>query len=250
MDLTNKVALITGASRGIGRAIAINLASRGCSILGTCATSEGQVKIEALRYEDILKDLDLKIIGVNISIQDPKCAETIADILDREYDSRVDIFINNAADPNPGVIGELPVEGIQKSLVGNIQTPVLIVEELVKRRVFKPDSRIIYISSIRSRQPWADQLMYSAGKSAGESLCRTWAEAFGGRDERVWFYIFEYQLTSAVFVHGRDHGECGDGRPHTDGFSDAVPSRSFGQIQTGVYPITKHSTLRAACRCS
>jgi NAD(P)-dependent dehydrogenase (short-subunit alcohol dehydrogenase family) len=97
----------------------------------------------------------------------------------------VDIFVNNAADPLPCALGELTVEGIQQNLLGNIQTPVLIVEELVKRKMFQLESRIIYISSIRSRQPRSFQLMYSATKSAGESLCRTWAEAFGGKDERV-----------------------------------------------------------------
>jgi 3-oxoacyl-[acyl-carrier protein] reductase len=49
------------------------------------------------------------------------------------------------------------------------------------------NSRIIYISSIRSRQPWSMQLMYSAGKSAGESLCRTWAQAFGGKEDKYAF---------------------------------------------------------------
>lgn len=85
----------------------------------------------------------------------------------------------------PGVLGELTVEEIQRSMIGNIQTPVLIVDELVRRKMFQPDSRIIYISSIRSRQPWSMQLMYSAGKSAGESMCRTWSQAFGGKEDRV-----------------------------------------------------------------
>jgi len=77
------------------------------------------------------------------------------------------------------------MQGIQESMISNIQTPVLIIDELVKRKIFQPESRIIYISSIRSRQPWSMQLMYAAGKSAGESLCRTWAQAFGGKEEKV-----------------------------------------------------------------
>lgn len=191
MDLTKKFALITGASRGIGHAIAINLASRGCSIIGTCVTNEGESKITSFHQEESLKGLDIKIFGLKISIQDPKCAETVANVVEKEFGGKLDIFINNAADPNPGVIGELTVEEIQSSLIGNIQTPVLIVEEFVKRKMFRPEGRIVYISSIRSRQPWADQLMYAAGKSAGESLCRTWAEAFGGRDERAGLYRFQ-----------------------------------------------------------
>lgn len=82
----------------------------------------------------------------------------------------------------PGTIGSMTPEEISHSLLGNIQTPVLIVETLVRRRSFRPNSRIIYLSSIRARQPWDGQLMYAAGKSAGESLCRTWAQAFGGKN--------------------------------------------------------------------
>jgi 3-oxoacyl-[acyl-carrier protein] reductase len=195
-DLVGKVAVITGASRGIGRAIALNLAGRGCSILGTCSSIESIHLIESLDeeiralYEGANQSRSSKIIGISANILSPTCAQTIADALVQHFSSRVDIFINNAADSRPGVIGELTVNEIQQSMISNIQTPVLIVDELVKRRMFQPESRIIYISSIRSRQPWDMQLMYSAGKSAGESLCRTWSQAFGGNEEKVSDFCF------------------------------------------------------------
>ncbi|OCK74058.1 NAD(P)-binding protein [Lepidopterella palustris CBS 459.81] len=192
-DLAGKVAVITGASRGIGRAIAINLGARGCAILGTCSSTQNLALIDSIDHEvaalfkDANQNRSSKIIGISANIFSPTCAQTIADALVQHFSGRVDIFVNNAADPRPGIIGELTVEEIQQSIIGNIQTPVLIVDELVKRRMFQLESRIIYISSIRSRQPWSMQLMYSAGKSAGESLCRTWAEAFGGKEDRFSF---------------------------------------------------------------
>ena len=190
-DLTGKVAVITGASRGIGRAVALNLASRGCSILGTCSTPENIGLINSID-----KDIEVlftaashprssKAIGISANILSATCAQTIADALAEHFNGRVDIFVNNAADSRPGTLGELTVEEIQESMISNIQTPVLIVDELVKRKMFQLESRIIYISSVRSRQPWSLQLMYSAGKSAGESLCRTWSQAFGGREEKA-----------------------------------------------------------------
>ena len=190
-DLAGKVAVITGASRGIGRAIAMNLARRGCSILGTCSSIDNIGLIDSMDQElgglvkDANRDRSSKIIGLGANILSPTCAQEIADTLVQYFSSRVDIFINNAADSRPGILGELSIQEIQESMVSNIQTPVLIVDELVKRKLFQPESRIIYISSIRSRQPWDMQLMYSAGKSAGESLCRTWSQAFGGKEQRV-----------------------------------------------------------------
>jgi NAD(P)-dependent dehydrogenase (short-subunit alcohol dehydrogenase family) len=197
LDLVNKVAVISGASRGIGRAIAFNLASRGCSILGTCVSDKGidalssslDTEIDERVYKVTSRDRPAtqKIKGVIADVFSSDCAKTIADAVGELFDGKVDIFVNSAGDPMPGVIGEMGTEEIQRSLLGNIQTPVLIVDELVRRKYFQPNSRIIYISSIRSRQPWADQLMYAAGKSAGESLCRTWAQAFGGKDKRYDF---------------------------------------------------------------
>ena len=200
-DLAGKVGVITGASRGIGRAIAMNLASRGCSILGTCSSTENLGLIDSMDKEigALFKaanhSRNPKIIGISANILLPTCAQTIADALVQHFSGRVDIFVNNAADSRPGDLGDLSVEEIQESLISNIQTPVLIVDELVKRKMFRPESRIIYISSVRSRQPWSMQLMYAAGKSAGESLCRTWSHAFGGKEDKVSYPCFSFLST-------------------------------------------------------
>jgi 3-oxoacyl-[acyl-carrier protein] reductase len=196
-DLKGKVAVITGASRGIGRAIAMHLASRGCSILGTYSQPSSEALIVGLQHEieAVCKEQGLEtptVEGIVADIFSSTCASDIASALEDSFNSQVDIFINNAADPNTGELGALTVEEISKSLLGNIQTPVLIVDELVKRKLFQTNSRIIYISSIRARLPWSGQLMYSAGKSAGESLCRTWSQAFGGREEKVRVSFLEH----------------------------------------------------------
>ncbi|KAM5349859.1 hypothetical protein ACJ41O_006364 [Fusarium nematophilum] len=197
LDLIGKVAVISGSSRGIGRAIAFNLASRGCSVLGTCTGNDGVELISRGLNDEVTSRVfeatsrprpeSLRIKGIIADIFSHNCATVISDEISKSFDGRVDIFVNCAGDPMPGTIGEMGTDEIQRSLLGNVQTPVMIVEELVRRRFFQPNSRIIYISSIRSRQPWSMQLMYSAGKSAGESLCRTWAQAFGGKEERYSF---------------------------------------------------------------
>ncbi|EMT69568.1 3-oxoacyl-[acyl-carrier-protein] reductase FabG [Fusarium odoratissimum] len=176
LDLIGKVAVISGASRGIGRAIAFNLASRGCSILGTCVSNKGIDALSSGLNDEITERIykatsrerpaGQQIKGIIADVFSSDCAKTIADALEKSFGGRVDILVNSAGDPMPGVIGQMATEEIQRSILGNVQTPVQIVEELVRRKLFQLNSRIIYISSVRSRLPWADQLMYAAGKSA------------------------------------------------------------------------------------
>lgn len=82
-------------------------------------------------------------------------------------------------------MGNLDAAEVSKSLLCNVQTNALIVDELVKRQSFQPNSRIIFISSVRGCMPWKRQLMYSAGKAVGKMMCKTWAECCGGRHEEV-----------------------------------------------------------------
>ncbi|KAG7111349.1 Dehydrogenase/reductase SDR family member 4 like protein [Verticillium longisporum] len=207
LDLIDKVAVISGASRGIGLAIARNLASRGCSILGTCTSETGVAALsstldaattELFAATARPRPASLQIQGLVADIFSPDCAAVISAAVAASFAGRVDIFVNSACDPMPGTIGDTTAAEIHRSLLGNVQTPVLIVEAFVRRRFFRPGSRIVYLSSIRARQPWSGQLMYAAGKSAGESLCRTWAQAFGGKEQR--FAFMEGTTANAISV--------------------------------------------------
>ena len=163
-DLAGKVAVVTGASRGIGRGIALNLASRGCSILGTCSGSTSLHLIDSLEHS--VSDLYTcsshvasapKVIALAADILDRKTPVALADAIASNFDGHVDIFVNNASQVETAKVGQISDEHIQKYLMGNIEVPVKTVEEFVKRRQFRKNSRIIVISSIRARKAWADQ---------------------------------------------------------------------------------------------
>lgn len=110
LDLVGCVAVITGASRGIGRAIALNLALRGCSILGTC-TNETTLELissvldsEVTRsYKDTARQRParLRIKGLIADIFSLECSALIANLLEESFNGRVDILINSACDPMP-----------------------------------------------------------------------------------------------------------------------------------------------------
>lgn len=161
-DLAGKVAVVTGAGRGIGRAISLNLASRGCAILGTCSSSSSLHHIDTLSHSilDLYKSSSPacpKIVGVAADILDLSSPSKIADKLASHFEGHLDILINNAGIASAEKIGQLEDADITKYLTGNVHAPVAMVEEFVKRKQFRANSRIVYISSVRARKPWADQ---------------------------------------------------------------------------------------------
>ena len=91
MPLENKVALVTGASRGIGNAIAIALARQGATVIGTATNAAGAEKISAE-----LTDQGLKGQGMVLNVTDPASIEAVVSELQKNYASPF-ILVNNAA---------------------------------------------------------------------------------------------------------------------------------------------------------
>ena len=80
------------------------------------------------------------------------CHTIIADAVQKNFGGYLDTYINNAAPRTMAGIGHLDAEHIQKFCLANIQTPALIVDEFVKRKMFRKESRIVFISSARGRK--------------------------------------------------------------------------------------------------
>ena len=163
-DISGKVAVVTGGSRGIGRAIALNLASRGCSILATCSSATSLHHIDTLSHSIryIYKNTQYeahtpKIVSVDANILTSTTPSRIADTIEQQFGGNLDIFINNAGIASAAKIGELSDDHVQSYLTGNIEFPVKAIEEFVKRKLFRPNSRIVHVSSVRARKAWADQ---------------------------------------------------------------------------------------------
>jgi 3-oxoacyl-[acyl-carrier protein] reductase len=92
-----------------------------------------------------------KVTGVVANITEPDCAQNIVQALEQKLGGHVDILVNNAAHPIRAKIGEIEPHMVSEVMAANIQTPIMIVNEFVKRKMFRTGSRIVNIGSDSAR---------------------------------------------------------------------------------------------------
>lgn len=167
-DLQNKTALVTGASRGIGAAIAVALARAGVRVTGTVNQSSEQA--EALRREH-----GIEFIPVDLS--KPEAAETIASA----YEGRLDILINNAGIASFVGWGDNTAENVDREFAVNVRAPLLLAQALDSR--INDNGRLVFLSSVVSSRAFADGALaaYAATKGAVDTLVKQLAGPFGTR---------------------------------------------------------------------
>lgn len=156
-DLAGKVALVTGSSRGIGRAIALHLASRGCSLLTTCSGESSLPRLESLAKTvaeayKISSHEAPKIVGIPADIYSKSTPSDIADKVQESFAGKINIFVNNAAKMELRKPGSYDEDYVAEFLRGNVQFPINVVEEFIRRKMFQKESKIVCISSERARK--------------------------------------------------------------------------------------------------
>jgi len=176
--LADKVALVTGASRGIGRAIAQKLASAGCDVAVNYYNSTEEA--EALCAE--IRAMGRRACALQASVGIPDSVDDMFAEL-RKHFERLDIVISNAAS---GVL-KPALEMTLKHWRWCLETNALALNLLAQRAVplMPPGSRIIAMSSLGATRAMPDYGFIGASKAALESLVRTLAQELGPRQIRV-----------------------------------------------------------------
>ena len=176
--LAGKVALVTGASRGIGRAIARKLASAGCDVAANYYNSHDEA--QALCSE--LHGMGRRAHAVQGSVGVPDSVdEMFAEV--RKHFDRIDIVVSNAASGVLKPAMEMSLKHWRWCLETNAFALDLLAQGAVP--LMKEGGRIIAMSSLGAQRAMPDYGFIGASKAALESLARTLAQELGPRNIRV-----------------------------------------------------------------
>ena len=177
MNLENQVALISGASRGIGKAIALELARQGAKVVGTATSDAG-----AQAISDYLAPFGGKGVVLNV-LDSERCAAVVADV-QKEFGS-LSILVNNAGITQDNLAMRMKYEEWDGVIATNL-TAVGRLSRLVLRGMMKAKAgRIINITSVVGASGNPGQMNYAAAKAGVAGMTRALAREIGSRNITV-----------------------------------------------------------------
>ena len=185
-NLTNKTALVTGASRGIGRAIASALARDGADVLVHYGHSarDAESLVAAIRSEGGHAN------AIKADLGTPDGAILLAKQVRAIVGERLDVLVCNAGITKAATIKDHTVADFDNLFATNVRSPFFLVQQLLP--ILGEGSNIIVISSLGARfvvgKPDPDNasiLAYAATKGALDTLVKNWAAILGSRGIRV-----------------------------------------------------------------
>jgi NAD(P)-dependent dehydrogenase (short-subunit alcohol dehydrogenase family) len=184
--LEGKTALVTGASRGIGRAIASALANGGAHIL----VHYGRSARDAESLVVCIRSKGGRADTIRADLGTPDGRTLLAKDVRSIVGDRLDILVSNAGITKAATINDHTVEDFDNLFATNVPSPFFLVQQLLP--ILGEGSNIIVISSAVARtvvgKPGVDNpsiLAYAATKGAIETLVRNWAAILGPRGIRV-----------------------------------------------------------------
>jgi len=184
--LTNKTALVTGASRGIGRATASALADSGARVLVHygCSVQDAESLVTGIRSKGGRAD------AIRADLGTADGATSLARQVREIVGERLDVLVSNAGISKAATIADHTVEDFDNLFATNVRSPFFLVQQLFP--LLGEGSNIIMISSLGAHsvvgKPGVDNpslLAYSATKGALETLVKNWAAILGPQGIRV-----------------------------------------------------------------
>ena len=177
MNLDNQVALVTGASRGIGKAIAIELARQGARVVGTATTDSGAAAITGYLAEFGGK-------GVVLNVNDSAACGATVDAVQKEFGS-LSILVNNAGITQDQLAMRMKDEEWDNVIATNLTAVGRLARAVLRGMMKARHGRIINITSVVGEAGNPGQMNYAAAKAGVAGMSRALAREIGGRNITV-----------------------------------------------------------------
>ena len=174
--LENKVALVTGAGRGIGRAIAIALAKEGAEVIVNYNGSEERAK----EVKQTIEENGGKASIYKCNVSDFEACEAMIKDVVKEY-GHLDILVNNAGITKDGLIMKMKEEDFDSVLNVNLKGTFNTIRHSARQMLKQRSGKIINISSVSGILGNAGQANYAASKAGVIGLTKTMARELGSR---------------------------------------------------------------------
>ena len=172
MSFTNKVVLVTGASRGIGRAIAETFAARGAKVVGTATSDSGAEAISAYLGE--------QGCGMALNVTSPESIETVFAAIKARFGD-IDILINNAGITRDNLLMRMKDEDWQAILDTNLSSVYRTSKAVLRGMMKARKGRIVNIASVIGVTGNAGQANYAAAKAGIIAFSKSLAKEIGSR---------------------------------------------------------------------
>lgn len=220
-ELANKVALVTGASRGIGRVIALTLAQAGAQLV-LAGRDQAALEESARMISQLPKGDSRPPLVCHVDLLDPasieSCVDQSVDLL-----GQIDILVNNSGITGASKpLSELTEGEWDETIDTNLKGPFLLTRSVLHSMMERKSGSIIFIGSVTGKRPFKNRSDYAASKLGLVGMMRTLALEVGTHGIRV-------NLVSPGFVQG----------PRIDGVVDVVAKAE------GISPEEERAKMRA-----
>jgi NAD(P)-dependent dehydrogenase (short-subunit alcohol dehydrogenase family) len=179
LDLTGKTALVTGASRGMGRASALALAAAGAQVL----VHYGRGAKEADRVVAEIRKAGSRADAIATDLAAADGPEKLARQTRSIVGDRLDILVANAGVSKTATIEDTMVEDFDKLFAVNVRAPFFLVQQLLP--IMCEGSSIVFLSSVAAHAVVGTSPAYAATKGAIDTLVKHFASLLGARGIRV-----------------------------------------------------------------
>jgi NAD(P)-dependent dehydrogenase (short-subunit alcohol dehydrogenase family) len=178
LDASGKVAVVTGGSKGLGRAIAVGFAEAGADVVVASRKRDACEKVAAE-----VRAMGRRALAVECHVGEWDQCATLVDVTVAEF-GRIDVLVNNAGiAPVPPSLREVTANLFDKTIAVNLKGPLRLTALAVEH--MSSGGAVINISSKASLHPTSFTVVYAAAKAGLNALTKAAANEFGPRGIRV-----------------------------------------------------------------